>query len=182
MKDQVVVNDRWGRGTTCIHGDFINCHDRYNPGKSFLLLRGAEVTVLVIRETAAEEVGERHDPRQRVVGVQAQRPAFRLPLSTRASHCSCPDHKLWRLVASCLFGTHIFWQYTFTGNLLINLGPTKEGTIAPIFQDRLTQLGDWLRINGEAIYNSRPWIAQNDTVNPQVWSVRGKFTKLLLNL
>jgi alpha-L-fucosidase len=31
------------------------------------------------------------------------------------------------------------------GNILINVGPTKEGTIAPIFEERLTQLGDWLK-------------------------------------
>jgi len=27
------------------------------------------------------------------------------------------------------------------GNILINVGPTKEGTIAPIFQERLRGLG-----------------------------------------
>jgi len=55
------------------------------------------------------------------------------------------------------------------GNILINIGPTKEGTIAPIFEERLTQLGDWLVTNGEAIYESHPWKFQNDTVNPNVW-------------
>ena len=55
------------------------------------------------------------------------------------------------------------------GNILINVGPTKEGTIAPIFEERLKQLGEWLNINGEAIYKTQPWIIQNDTVNPDVW-------------
>lgn len=32
VKDEIVVNDRWGRGTGCHHGDFYNCQDRYNPG------------------------------------------------------------------------------------------------------------------------------------------------------
>jgi len=27
-----VVNDRWGTGVTCKHGDFYTCHDHYNPG------------------------------------------------------------------------------------------------------------------------------------------------------
>lgn len=48
------------------------------------------------------------------------------------------------------------------------MGPTKEGTIIPIFQERLLDLGKWLEINGEAIYESRPWTVQNDTVS-QVW-------------
>jgi len=43
------------------------------------------------------------------------------------------------------------------GNALINVGPTSEGLITPIFEERLTQLGTWLGINGEAIYESRPW-------------------------
>lgn len=37
VKDKVVVNDRWGRGIPCKHGDFYTCSDRYNPGKSELI-------------------------------------------------------------------------------------------------------------------------------------------------
>lgn len=55
------------------------------------------------------------------------------------------------------------------GNLLINIGPSKEGIINPIFEERLTQLGDWLKINGEAIYESKIWSVQNDTFNSNVW-------------
>ncbi len=33
VRDSVVVNDRWGDGTYCKHGGFLNCHDRYNPKK-----------------------------------------------------------------------------------------------------------------------------------------------------
>jgi len=55
------------------------------------------------------------------------------------------------------------------GNLLINVGPRADGMISPIFEERLTQLGQWLTVNGEAIYASRPWTAQNDTLTPDVW-------------
>jgi alpha-L-fucosidase len=55
------------------------------------------------------------------------------------------------------------------GNALINVGPTKEGTIAPIFEERLRQLGQWLSVNGDAIYSTVPWAHQNDTTNPDVW-------------
>lgn len=55
------------------------------------------------------------------------------------------------------------------GNILINVGPTHDGRIPPIMEERLRQLGSWLNINGEAIYNSQPWIHQNDSVTPGVW-------------
>lgn len=55
------------------------------------------------------------------------------------------------------------------GNLLINIGPTKEGIITPIFQERLLDLGSWLSINGEAIYSTSHWLVQNDTLTPGVW-------------
>lgn len=33
-------------------------------------------------------------------------------------------------------------------------------------------MGRWLKINGEGIYASKPWIYQNDTVTPNVWYTR----------
>ncbi|KAK6169310.1 hypothetical protein SNE40_020389 [Patella caerulea] len=55
------------------------------------------------------------------------------------------------------------------GNILINVGPTSYGEIPPIFEERLRQMGDWLKVNGEAIYGSKPWSHQNDTVTPGIW-------------
>ena len=55
------------------------------------------------------------------------------------------------------------------GNMLLNVGPTFDGLIAPIFEERLRQMGDWLKINGEAIYSTLPWTYQNDTFTPDVW-------------
>ncbi|XP_050411915.2 alpha-L-fucosidase isoform X2 [Patella vulgata] len=55
------------------------------------------------------------------------------------------------------------------GNMLMNVGPTKEGTITPIFQERLLDIGAWKFVNNEGIRGSRPWIYQNDTLTPNVW-------------
>ena len=33
----------------------------------------------------------------------------------------------------------------------------------------MRQLGEWLDINGEAIYSSSPWSYQNDSSNSDVW-------------
>jgi alpha-L-fucosidase len=43
------------------------------------------------------------------------------------------------------------------GNLLLNIGPRPDGTIPQEEQDILLEVGNWLRINGDAIYGTRPW-------------------------
>jgi len=43
------------------------------------------------------------------------------------------------------------------GNLLVNIGPRSDGTIPDEVQTVLREVGSWLKINGEAIYGTRPW-------------------------
>lgn len=43
------------------------------------------------------------------------------------------------------------------GNLLLNVTPRPDGTIPDAVQANLREVGAWLRANGEAIYDTRPW-------------------------
>lgn len=43
------------------------------------------------------------------------------------------------------------------GNLLLNVGPSSDGRIPEIEQERILGIGRWLDVNGAAIYGSQLW-------------------------
>lgn len=43
------------------------------------------------------------------------------------------------------------------GNLLINVVQTPEGDLEPDVVKIVTEIGDWIKLNGEGIYGTRPW-------------------------
>ena len=51
----------------------------------------------------------------------------------------------------------------------MNVGPTGDGRIPPIFEERLRQFGTWMKVNGESIYGTVPWTHQNDNLTTGVW-------------
>jgi alpha-L-fucosidase len=55
------------------------------------------------------------------------------------------------------------------GNLLLDIGPAADGTIPVIMQERLAEIGKWLKTNGEAIYGSRAFIKykNDEAINPE---------------
>lgn len=133
VRNTVLVNDRWGKGTPCKHGDFYNCKDHYDPGT--LVVHKWENAMTVDKESWGYRRNARLTDYHTIEELLAE----------LASTVSC------------------------NGNFLLNVGPTSDGVILPAFEERLTQMGTWLQVNGEAIYGSRPWKSQNDTFTPGVW-------------
>ncbi|XP_042544552.1 tissue alpha-L-fucosidase [Dipodomys spectabilis] len=133
IKDEVVVNDRWGQGCSCHHGGYFNCQDKYKPEK--------------------------------------------LP-DHKWEMCTSIDRKSWgyrcdMLLSDILPAFEIIKELVKTvslgGNYLLNIGPTREGLIDPIFQERLLTIGKWLNVSGEAIYSTRPWRVQMEKDKRTVW-------------
>ena len=48
------------------------------------------------------------------------------------------------------------------GSLLLNIGPKPDGTIPAEEIALLKEIGDWLKVNGESIYDTRPWVTYGE--------------------
>jgi alpha-L-fucosidase len=54
------------------------------------------------------------------------------------------------------------------GNLLLDVGPMADGIIPELQRERLLGLGAWLDVNGEAIFDSRPWVRADSKTSDDV--------------
>jgi alpha-L-fucosidase len=118
--DEVVVNDRWGKGTRRTHGGYYTTE--YGSG-------------LPTAEHPWEE--------NRGMGF-----SFGYSRTENLEDYNSSEELLYMLIDIVARG----------GNFLLDIGPTADGRIPVIMQQRLLDIGGWLAINGEAIYGTRPWI------------------------
>lgn len=58
------------------------------------------------------------------------------------------------------------------GNFLLNIGPDATGMIPVVMQERLLDIGKWLKVNGDAIYFSQPWKRPNRPKNENLLFTR----------
>ena len=65
------------------------------------------------------------------------------------------EHDEYRTAKSLIY--QLLDTVSKNGNLLLNVGPRSDGTIPDEARTVLLQIGDWLRVNGEAVYGSRPF-------------------------
>jgi alpha-L-fucosidase len=119
VKDEVVINDRWGSDSRHKHGGYWTTE--YTPGMSGM-------------DHPWEE--------SRGMGF-----SYGYNRAERLEHYRSGRELVVMLVDLVSRG----------GNLLLDIGPGADGTIPVVMEERLVQIGDWLKVNGEAIYGTRPW-------------------------
>ena len=119
VKDEVVVDDRWGKDTRHKHGGYWTTE--YTAGMS-----------------------EIDHPWEESRGMGFSYGYNRME---RLEHYRSGRELVLMLIDLVSRG----------GNLLLDIGPTGDGRIPVIMEERLIQMGQWLKVNGEAIYGTRSW-------------------------
>ncbi len=61
------------------------------------------------------------------------------------------------------------------GNLLLNAGPTAEGIIREQNLSRMAEMGEWLTVNGEAIYGTKPWKVFGEDADSSFYKTQQNF-------
>jgi alpha-L-fucosidase len=143
VKEDVVVNDRWGKETRSVHGgiyttEYDLVHDQNAQNKKI------------------------DHPWEECRGIGSSFGYNR-------------NENLEDYASSTALVRILIDKVSRGGNLLLNIGPTADGRIPVIMQQRLEDIGKWLEVNGEAIYGTRAWDnapAKKDT--SVFYTVKGK--------
>ena len=67
------------------------------------------------------------------------------------------------------------------GNLLLIVNLDGKGALPEIQENRLKEIGEWLKVNGEGIYNSRPYRLQSEEKVAYTQSKDKKYVYAILN-
>lgn len=147
VKDEIIVNDRWGVDTVNHHGGFYTSEN-------------TDVSQSVDKTAALRHKWEECHTFSGAWGYNR--------MEKLSGYLSAGQvvHMLIEVVSR-------------GGNLLMNVGPMADGIIPIPQQERLLEVGDWLRVNGEAIYGTKPWRVAQDMKNaPQKSVMKEKQTNI----
>lgn len=128
----IVVDDRWGNNCRMRHGGFYT-------------------TEFAAGMSDGHHSWEENRTTVRPVSYDAQGRPFGYEWVVNRQKTLADFYTPWELVLTLVD------TVSRGGNLLLNIGPTADGQILAIQEERLLQIGDWLKVNGEAIYGTRPW-------------------------
>ncbi len=125
VKNDVVVNDRWGKETRSVHGGIYT----------------TEYDLIHDENSSTKKIDH---PWEECRGMGS---SFGYNRNENLEDYNTSDQLIRILIDKVSRG----------GNLLLNIGPTADGRIPVIMQQRLIDMGKWLQVNGEAIYGTTAW-------------------------
>ncbi len=117
VKDEVVINDRWGKETRHRHGGYWTTE----------YAAGLQDDAHAWEESRGMAYSYGYSRAERIEDYKS-------------------GHELVLILIDLV---------SRGGNLLLDIGPAADGTIPPIMEERLLEIGAWLQVNGEAIYGTR---------------------------
>jgi alpha-L-fucosidase len=142
VKDNIVVNDRWGSDTRSKHGGIFTTEYDLEGDNN---LKNKVIT----------------HPWEECRGIGS---SFGYNRNEDLADYQTPEQLVGVLIEKVSRG----------GNLLLDIGPTADGRIPVIMQQRLIDMGDWLAINGDAIYGTTGWANAPDKKDPSIsFTVKG---------
>lgn len=125
VKNEVVINDRWGKETRSKHGGIYT----------------TEYDLIGEEDAGSKKI---EHPWEECRGIGG---SFGYNRNENLADYATSKQLIDLLVDKVARG----------GNLLLNIGPTADGRIPVIMQQRLHDMGEWLSTNGDAIYGTRAW-------------------------
>ncbi|HEV2424876.1 MAG TPA: alpha-L-fucosidase [Terriglobia bacterium] len=123
---------------------------------------------IIMRNRGIGAYGDYHTP-EREIPAGSSKDLWKViyPCGTSFSYIPSDEYRsaewiLESLIKVCAKG----------GNFEVGFGPMPSGTWAPEAVERLEYVGDWLRVNGEAIYGTRPNAVLQE--GDDLWFTSGK--------
>jgi alpha-L-fucosidase len=89
-----------------------------------------------------------------VIPAEVQKTAWEVPATINHTWGHKTYDKDWKSPGTITF--KLVDIVSKGGNYLLNVGPMADGVIPQASQDVLRHVGDWLKVNGEAVYGARP--------------------------
>jgi len=124
------------------------------------ILRGSDDTAFTYKqEDFPDGVGVRDVERGRFAGAPPFPWQIDDRLEDRVTWCIVEEPR-YRSAAAVI--AELCDVVAKNGNLLLNVGPRADGSFPSEAVRELEALGDWLRVNGEAIYGTRPFAVSGE--------------------